>query len=61
MNPNEIGKTLKKAREALGIDLSKASRETHIRDFYLAALENGDFDHLPSSAQAKGFIRSYAR
>ena len=61
MNPKEIGKTLKKAREAMGIELPQASRETRIRDFYLAALEKGDFEQLPSSAQVKGFIRSYAR
>lgn len=61
MNPKEIGKSLKKAREALGFELAHVSREIRIRDFYLEALENGEFDQLPSRAQVKGFIRSYAR
>ncbi len=61
MNSLEIGRQLRKAREELGHNLQKASRETKIRDYYLQALEEGKFEQLPSKAQVRGFIKGYAR
>lgn len=55
-----IGTRLRQAREAQGLSLEQASRATHIRLHYLQALEAGDFDAVPSIAQARGFIRAYA-
>jgi cytoskeletal protein RodZ len=55
-----IGEQLKKARQERSLSLEQASYETHIRVHYLEALESGDFDALPSNAQARGFLRAYA-
>jgi cytoskeletal protein RodZ len=48
------------AREAKGVDLLRAERETKIRRAYLAALEAGDYAQLPGTVYARGFIRNYA-
>lgn len=55
-----IGKTLKEARERLGLTLDEVARSTRIRKVRLEALENGDFDSLPSRVQVQGFLRNYA-
>jgi hypothetical protein len=48
------------AREARGIDLLRAERETKIRRTYLAALERGDYAALPGAVYVRGFLRNYA-
>jgi cytoskeleton protein RodZ len=55
-----IGKTLREAREILGLTLEEVERATHIREIRLEALENGDFESLPSRVQVQGFLRNYA-
>jgi cytoskeletal protein RodZ len=55
-----IGKTLREARESLGLTLEEVERSTRIRTIRLEALENGDFDSLPSRVQVQGFLRNYA-
>lgn len=55
-----IGLQLRKAREARSLDLEQVAQATHIRIHYLRALESGDFNALPSTTQARGFIRAYA-
>ncbi len=55
-----IGDQLRQAREARSISLEEASQATFMRESYLRALENGDFDALPSRTQARGFLRAYA-
>jgi cytoskeletal protein RodZ len=55
-----IGKTLREARESLGLTLEEVERATRIRAVRLEALENGDFDSLPSRVQVQGFLRNYA-
>lgn len=55
-----IGERLRTAREAKGIDLLRAERETKIRRHYLDALERGDYAALPASVYTKGFLRNYA-
>ena len=55
-----IGKQLRESRQELEISLEQAAEETHIRLHYLQALENGDFNSLPSKAHERGFLRSYA-
>lgn len=57
---DEIGRQLRQAREARKLNLEQIARETRMRLHYLQALENGDFDALPSKAQARGFLRTYA-
>ena len=56
----DIGLTLRDARERLGLTLEEVERGTHIRAHYLDAMERGDFNFLPSTVQARGFLRNYA-
>lgn len=55
----KLGEVLRTAREAKGVDLSRVERETKIRERYLAALENGDYDDLPGAVYTRGFLRNY--
>ncbi|MGE5249077.1 MAG: RodZ domain-containing protein [Bacteroidota bacterium] len=55
-----LGQQLKQARENKKLSLEEASEATHIRLHYLQALEADDFSVMPSSAQARGFLRNYA-
>lgn len=54
------GQQLRQAREKRQLTLEQAAKATHIRSHYLQALEADLFDSLPSSTQAKGFLRIYA-
>ncbi len=56
-----VGQKLRQNREARDITLEQAAQELFIRQRYLAALEAGDLDTLPSRVQARGFLRSYAQ
>ncbi len=55
------GQQLRQAREARGIPLAQAATATRIRPQYLEALEQDNFDHLPSLTQGRGLLRSYAQ
>lgn len=55
-----LGDQLLAAREAKGVDLLRAERETKIRRPYLAAMESGAWDELPAPVYARGFVRNYA-
>lgn len=55
-----IGKMLRKAREKHRYSLEDVERVIHIRQRFLAALENDQIDDLPSLVQGKGFLRLYA-
>ena len=55
-----IGKQLRQAREQRNLSLEQAAQATHIRVRYLQALEAEQFDVLPSTAQVRGFLRTYA-
>lgn len=57
---NTVGQQLKKAREALGIQLKDAALATHIKLVYLQELENDHPELLPSPGSARGFLRLYA-
>jgi cytoskeleton protein RodZ len=56
----EIGAALREARERQGLERADVERALHIRESYLAALEEERFDRTPGQAYAKGFLRSYA-
>ena len=56
----ELGQLLRERRIALGFDLGDIESRTKIRKRYLMALEEGDWDILPGSVYARGFVRSYA-
>ncbi|MGC1376342.1 MAG: RodZ domain-containing protein [Anaerolineales bacterium] len=55
-----IGQQLKQARESRGLSMKQVVQATRIRVHYLEAMETDDFSTLPSAAQARGFLRSYA-
>jgi cytoskeleton protein RodZ len=55
-----IGAMLTEAREARGITLEQAERDTRIARRYLIALEREDFAAFPAEVYARGFLRSYA-
>lgn len=55
-----IGQQLRQAREAQKLTLEQIAGATRMRERYLRALEEDDYDVLPSQAQARGFLRAYA-
>lgn len=56
-----IGLTLKEARDKKGLTLSKAAKDTKINVKYLEALENEDFDAIPSPGYVKIYLNNYGR
>src|SRR3990172_3331857 len=57
----EIGSWLVRAREARGLTLEDAERDTRISRRYLQALESEQFDVIPAPVYARGFLRSYSQ
>lgn len=55
------GATLRAAREALRLDLSQVAAETRIPLRHLEAIEDENFEGLPSRAYAIGFSRTFAK
>jgi hypothetical protein len=56
----EIGNSLREARVRQGLDYSQVELATKIRAKYLRALEEEQFEILPTGTYIKGFMRSYA-
>ena len=56
----EIGNSLREARSRRQIGLAQVEQATKIRGKYLRALEEEQFDVLPSQTYVKGFLRTYA-
>lgn len=56
----EIGQTLQRQRELLGLSLDDVEHHTHLRRHYLEALEAGDLPNLPSPVQGRGMLNNYA-
>lgn len=55
-----VGEYLREIRTARGLTLEQASQITHIRKSFLEAIENDQYDSLPSEVQGRGFLRLYA-
>ncbi|MCW6038572.1 helix-turn-helix domain-containing protein [Spirulina subsalsa FACHB-351] len=53
----QIGKTLKEAREAQGMSIGQLHSKTLVQVFYIKALEEGRLDQLPEDIYLRGFIR----
>src|SRR5439155_10303042 len=51
---------LRSAREARGISLADAERETKIRQKYISAMEDDNSAALPGATYARGFLRNYS-
>ena len=56
----EIGNSLREARVRQGLDFPQVELATKIRAKYMRALEDEQFEILPSETYVKGFLRSYA-
>jgi hypothetical protein len=56
----ELGSSLREARTRRQIPISQVEQATKIRGKYLRALEEEQFDMLPSQTYVKGFLRTYA-
>ncbi|MBY0394933.1 MAG: helix-turn-helix domain-containing protein, partial [Thermoleophilia bacterium] len=56
----EIGNTLREARLRRGLDILECEAETKIRAKYLRAMEEEQFDLMPSPTYVRGFLRTYA-
>ena len=56
----ELGTSLREARQRRGMEFAQAEQATKIRGKYLRALEDEQFDVLPSETYVKGFLRTYA-
>ncbi len=58
---DELGSILSEARAARGLTLSQIETELRIRSKFLAALEEGRYDALPTPVHARGYLKNYAR
>ena len=56
----ELGELLRSMREAKGISLEQAEKDTRVRRQYLEALEAEDFEQMPAEVYVRGFLRNYA-
>ncbi len=56
----EIGSTLREARVRRNLTLQQVEEDTKIRVKYVQAMENEDFDLIPSPTYVKGFLRTYS-
>jgi cytoskeleton protein RodZ len=57
----ELGTRLIRVREARGLTLEDAERDTRISRRYLEALEAEQFEIIPAPVYARGFLRSYSQ
>ncbi len=57
---DDVAAILKGTREQYGRSLRDVAGSLNIRFIYLEAIEAGEFDKLPGTAYAIGFVRSYA-
>ena len=55
------GHLLREAREEHGYSQKEVARDLHLTSKVIDALEESNFDIIPSSLFARGYIRSYAR
>ena len=58
---DELSKILREAREARGLSLVQVQQELRISLRFLEALENGQYQLLPTPVHVRGYLRNYAR
>ncbi len=58
---SKLGQLFLEKRTKKGITLEEAADDLHLRQKYLVALEEDDFERLPAAVYTIGFIRNYAR
>jgi hypothetical protein len=57
----QVGARLRKARESIGRSTSALSAKIKVREHYLVAIEEGDWNELPPGLNGRGLVRIYAR
>lgn len=57
---SRLGEQLRAQREKKGITLDQAAADTRIREKFLKALEDDDYQSLPGAVYTRGFLRNYA-
>jgi len=57
---SKLGEQLRAQRDRKGITLEQAAADTRIREKFLKALEDGDYQSLPGPVYTRGFLRNYA-
>lgn len=55
-----VGNRLREERLKRGLTLEEVAKATKIRTNFLASIEKGEYNKLPSSAYATGFVKNYA-
>lgn len=58
---DELGHILREARETKGLTLQQVQEQIRINARFLSALENGEYERLPTPVHVRGFLRNYAR
>jgi len=58
---DEIGNILRDAREAKGLSHAEVYEKIRITPKFIKAMEEGQYDALPSPAHIRGYLRKYAR
>lgn len=56
-----VSELLKKARLEKSLEFSDVEREIKIKSAFIRALEEGNYNRLPSFAYARGFLKNYAQ
>lgn len=56
-----LGQKLAETRIKKGLSLDEISQSTKIKTSFLAAIEKGEYEKLPSVSYVSGFVRNYAR
>lgn len=56
-----IGNRLRRARESIGRSTSALSAKIKVREHYLVAIEDGQWNELPPGLNGRGLVRIYAR
>jgi cytoskeleton protein RodZ len=56
----EIGVTMQRQREILGLSIDEVEKHTRLRQHYLLAIEAGKIAELPSTVQSRGMLSNYA-
>lgn len=57
----QIGSRLRRARESIGRSTSALSAKIKVREHYLVAIEDGQWNELPPGLNGRGLVRIYAR
>ena len=61
LSENEIGSTLRRAREAKGMAVSDVAKVLRIDPRHIEAVESEDYSKVSGSVFVRGYVRNYAR